>query len=495
MKISNSMWWPTNRADGSIEVKALFDTNKMDAHTLLETRDDLESKCTTSHTFEMRQQQEESNQENFSMNIENVNSAIMHMREYLEIYSSEEYPMKSIENQILPKEINQLANQKNKITRTVIKHKKLDINPEDQKQSTYLTSAIREKTARSKRKKMKKRVKRELETKPFPSEIPTKEDKEKTEDHDIQEMIKQVAAIESVLNDISKARNVLEKTCLKKPEEIPLTIFTVKKASKTSSERAGERLHRQAMERQKRIEQRKIRAYRGCESPTLAKRSPRGDVCNLGSYPDKFIKEATATYGTEVNSVHTASTKSCSSNTKSSASCSVSRKKKMKKSSRTDVKSATIKKEEGKPILKTNKSSRTHDESVYSRLYDCAKAQKKRINDKTKYERSRSAEISLADTKSSYGRSVATNLSDKHPLVNSSSLISTYQDLYKQSNLHTVKGNVYNCKKLQHADEMYQKCLEQLARHERSQSKGSDKTQTKFYKNRFTTAVKTNYLL
>ncbi len=75
---------------------------------------------------------------------------------------------------------------------------------------------------------------------------------------EIKDMIFQLTAIENVLQDITKARNSLEPSF--EPEEIPSTIFTVNKVESLSKESFGQRLHRKAIERQKRLAARRLEA-------------------------------------------------------------------------------------------------------------------------------------------------------------------------------------------------------------------------------------------
>ena len=187
---------------------------------------------------------------------------------------------------------------------------------------------------------------------------------------EIQETIRQLATIENMLHAISQARNLLE-PCIA-PQEIPSTIFTVKKVSKTfSSESAGQRLHRKAVERQRRFAARRLEAQKHA-SPRLhlVATESRRKSKKMKTYSGKCSKEPIRKCGTENNSVHTASTgTSRTMSTETSSNCSA---------------------------LKVKNIQMNQESNVYSRLYNNAKARTKRINDKKRNELECSKEKSPA---------------------------------------------------------------------------------------------------
>jgi hypothetical protein len=186
----------------------------------------------------------------------------------------------------------------------------------------------------------------------------------------IRQLVRGVAAIENVLHRISQARNLLEPGIA--PQETPSTIFTVKKVSKTfSSESAGQRLHRKAVERQRRFAARRLEAQNHAPPRLyLVATESRRKSNKMSTYSCKCSKEPIRKCGTENNSVHTASTgTSRTMSTETSSNCSA---------------------------LKVKKIQMNQESNVYARLNNNAKARTKRINDKKRNELECSKEKSPA---------------------------------------------------------------------------------------------------
>ena len=254
---------------------------------------------------------------------------------------------------------------------------------------------------------------------------------------EIQETIRQLATIENMLHAISQARNLLE-PCIA-PQEIPSTIFTVKKVSKTSSsESTGQRLHRKAVERQRRFAARRLEAQKHA-SPRLhlVATESRRKSKKMKTYSGKCSKEPIRKCGTENNSVHTASTgTSRTMSTETSSNCSA---------------------------LKVKNIQMNQESNVYSRLYNNAKARTKRINDKKRNELECSKEKSPAGTRRRSG---------KLPFKAESHL-SIYRGFSDQLELHKVKVKLHTDRKLKRVDDVFQKCLKQLEALERLNSKST----------------------
>jgi hypothetical protein len=275
---------------------------------------------------------------------------------------------------------------------------------------------------------------------------------------EIQETIRQLATIENMLHAISQARNLLE-PCIA-PQEIPSTIFTVKKVSKTSSsESTGQRLHRKAVERQRRFAARRLEAQKHA-SPRLhlVATESRRKSKKMKTYSGKCSKEPIRKCGTENNSVHSASTStSCTVSTETRSNCSA---------------------------LKVKKIQMNQESNVYARLNNNAKARTKRINDKKRNELECSKEKSPAGTRRRSG---------KLPFKAESHL-SIYRGFSDQLELHKVKVKLHTDRKLKRApDSLSQKCLKQLEHDFRNNCEGSGKNEFQIYKNQFTTAMKLNY--
>ena len=258
---------------------------------------------------------------------------------------------------------------------------------------------------------------------------------------EIEEMIRQlvrgVAAIENVLHRISQARNLLEPGIA--PQETPSTIFTVKKVSKTfSSESAGQRLHRKAVERQRRFAARRLEAQNHAPPRLyLVATESRRKSKKMKTYSGKCSKEPIRKCGTENNSVHTASTgTSRTMSTETSSNCSA---------------------------LKVKNIQMNQESNVYSRLYNNAKARTKRINDKKRNELECSKEKSPAGTRRRSG---------KLPFKAESHL-SIYRGFSDQLELHKVKVKLHTDRKLKRVDDVFQKCLKQLEALERLNSKST----------------------
>jgi hypothetical protein len=95
-----------------------------------------------------------------------------------------------------------------------------------------------------------------------------------------------------------------------------------------------------------------------------------------------------------------------------------------------------------------------------------------------------------ADSRSTCSKST---LSGTLPLVHANSATSAYRQLYTSTKYHKVKNKRLTDKKLKRADDMYQKCMQQLEHVGNKICHGSGKNGTHFYKGKFTEAVKTNY--
>jgi len=259
--------------------------------------------------------------------------------------------------------------------------------------------------------------------------------------------INEFASIEKKLQHVAKSRKRLESQAeITFAAKVPSTIFTLQKSPTTQSERAGQRLHRQAVERQQRLAAKKIVPPPRPSSPELYRISRKTKRPSEAYASDKGSKAAK-----ETSSIQTGSTRSSSiySNRK----------------------------------IKTE-NNQGHD--VYNRLYDSARARNARMHNTN-------AGVSMLASspfKSRGKPSSSIFLSDKLPLVDAHNVINLFRRLYDETKAEHAPQNLTNNSKLMFADKMYKKCLGQLIEFE----KVDTPTQNgKMYKNRYTLAVGERY--